>query len=197
MPPTSPSPFRLSTLGAWVAAHMATIPLLLMATAAMAGGDNLAFFGLPVGFGLVQLIFLRRQIRLAWLWPVLTVVGSFLAMFLGLGWFWIPAMGLGFGIAQLPLLLGRGFRFAPLWAVCSGLGWVTGFLLNPLMDRIQAFLTSGLPSGSPEFWTIYLPVALTYSAATGFYLYFYSPQPNCASEHPTAIGPDEPKTILT
>lgn len=197
MPPPSPPSFHMRTLGAWVAAHMATIPLLQLTMSATATGENLAFFGLPVGFGLVQLLFLRRQIRLAWLWPVLTVVGSFLAMILGLGWFWIPAIGLGFGVAQLPLLIGRGFRFAPLWTLCSGLGWVAGFLLNPLMDRFLALLGSGPPSSSPEFWTIYLPVALTYSTATGFYLYFCSPRPNCASEHPTAISPDEPKTILT
>ncbi len=197
MPQTSPTPFRLSTLGAWVAAHAATIPLLLMATAAMAGGDNPAFFGLPVGFGLVQILFLRRQIRFAWLWPVLTVVGSFLAMFLGLGWFWIPAMGLGFGVAQLPLLIGRGYRFAQLWILCSGLGWVAGFLLNPLMDRVLALFVGRPPSGSPAFWTLYLPVAITYSAATGTYLYFCSPQPKSASNQPAAINPDEPKTVLT
>ena len=186
----------MSSLGAWVAAHMVTIPLLMMATAAMAGGDSPAFFGLPVGFGLVQVLFLRRQVRLVWLWPVLTVGGSVLAMFLGLGWFWIPALGLGFGLAQLPLLLGRGFRFAPLWALCSGLGWVAGFFLNPVMDRIQALFTSGPPSSSPEFWTIYLPVSLTYSTATGFYLYFCSPRPNCPLEKSAATDLAEPRTTL-
>lgn len=176
---------------------MATVPLLQLTMSAITGGENLAFIGLPVGFGLVQILFLRRKIRLAWLWPMLTVVGFYLAIFLGLGWFWIPAMGLGFGVAQLPLLLGRGYRFAPLWSLCSGLGWVAGFLLNPLMDRALALSVGRPPSGSPEFWTIYLPVALTYSTATGFYLYFCSPQPNCASNRPAAINPDEPKTVLT
>ncbi|GDY21064.1 hypothetical protein LBMAG56_24100 [Verrucomicrobiota bacterium] len=176
---------------------MATVPLLQLTMSAITGGENLAFFGLPVGFGLVQILFLRRKIRLAWLWPVLTVVGFYLAMILGLGWFWIPAIGLGFGVAQLPLLLGRGFRFAPLWTVCSGLGWVAGFFLNPLMDRVLVFLTSGAPSSSPAFWAIYFPGALTYSAATGCYLYFCSPQPTGASKHPSAINADEPKTVLT
>jgi hypothetical protein len=171
---------------------MAAVPLLQLTMSGTAAGENLAFFALPVGFGLVQLLFLRRQIRHAWLWPVLTVVGFYLAMILGLGWFWIPAIGLGFGVAQLPLLLRRGFRFAPLWTVCSGLGWVTGFFVNPLMDRVLVFLASGAPSSSPAFWTLwtlYLPVAITYSAATGTYLYFCSPQPKGASNQPAAINP--------
>lgn len=53
------------------------------------------------------------------------------------------------------------------------------------------------PSSSPAFWAIYFPGALTYSAATGCYLYFCSPQPTGASKHPSAINADEPKTVLT
>lgn len=184
--------FPLSTFGMWVGAHVAIVLLLQTGMSSAT-----AFFVLPVGFGAVQFLFLRRQLRVAWLWPLLTFAGIFVAMILGLGWFWIPAIGLGFGVAQLPLLLGRGFRFAPLWALGSGLGWVAGFLLNPLMERIQVFLTNGPSSGSPNFWTLYLPVALTYSTATGFYLHHCSPGPNGTSNQPATSNPEAPKTVLT
>ena len=122
----------------WMLSHAMLLsavgPVVQFASGATPQGEVL--FAIPITLGIWETILLRRHIRRIWLWLPLTLVGLVLAFVLGIGWFFIPALGFGFGLAQLPLVISSGIRACGLWAAA----WAGSRAFSP---------TSGLAARSP------------------------------------------------
>jgi hypothetical protein len=171
-PPTSFSPKELVV---WMLSHAMLLsavgPVVQFASGDTSQGEVL--FAIPITLGIWETILLRRHIRRIWLWLPLTLVGLVLAFVLGLGWFFVPALGFGFGLAQLPLVVSSGFRYPGLWFVGSGVGWVAGFFAYVALSSAL----SRLAAGGGQFWAFYAFAGIPYGIATGLYLYLCSPKP--------------------
>jgi len=138
-----PLPFSTRTLALWMVAHAATaLAAGLLVRAPYARGIGL--FGWLALLGVMQPLVLRRRVRGPWLWPLLTAVGVGLACVPGAGWLVTFTLGLGLGLAQKPLLLGRGFRF-PLLVYCEEMGQLWGACGSPF-DCAQGRAESRPPS---------------------------------------------------
>ena len=113
---------------------------------------------LPLLMGLIQMSLLWKQLRWAWLWPILTILGIPLS-FLGIWWFML-CIGGGFGVTQAILLKLSGYKRVYLWILLSFLGWVVGALAwSWLSQQIQP----------PYFWDmigLYGSVGLAYGSST-------------------------------
>lgn len=159
----------------WMLSHAILLsavgPVVQVMSGATPQGEVL--FSIPITLGIWETVLLRRRVRRIWLWLPLTLVGLFLAFVLGIGWFFIPALGFGFGLAQLPLLVSSGFRYPGFWVLCSGGGWVAGFFAYVWLGSA----VSSLATGAGQLWASYAFAGIPYGIATGLYLYLCSPKP--------------------
>lgn len=113
---------------------------------------------LPLLVGLIQMLLLWHQLRWAWLWPILTILGIPLS-FIGIWWFML-CIGGGFGVTQAIHLKLSGYKRVYLWILLSFIGWVVGALAwSWLSQEIQL----------PYFWDmigLYASVGLAYGSST-------------------------------
>lgn len=170
-----PTPFSPRELMVWMLSHAILLsavgPVVQVMSGATPQGEVL--FSIPITLGIWETVLLRRRVRRIWLWLPLTLVGLSLAFVLGIGWFFIPALGFGFGLAQLPLLVSSGFRYPGFWVLCSGGGWVAGFFAYVWLGSA----VSSLATGAGQLWASYAFAGIPYGIATGLYLYLCSPKP--------------------
>lgn len=172
-----PPPFSSRRLLLWIGSHAALLPLLavLLQGPSSAQNDGYALFAMPLSLALIETLLLLPWLRRRWTWVPLTLLGLVLAFFIGLGWFFLLAIGFGLGLAQIWPLHRAGFRWAPLWFFCSGFGWLGGCLLAiPLEDVLRDLIHDTATVTS----NILMPglVGLCYGAAQGLYLFLAQPK---------------------
>jgi hypothetical protein len=113
---------------------------------------------LPLLMGLIQMLLLWHQLRWAWLWPILTILGIPLS-FIGIWWFML-CIGGGFGVTQAIHLKISGYKRVYLWILLSFIGWVVGALAwSWLSQQIQ-------PSYFWDMIGLYASVGLAYGSST-------------------------------
>lgn len=113
---------------------------------------------MPLMVGLIQMFFLRRQLRWPWLWPILTILGIPLS-FLGIWWFML-CIGGGFGITQAIHLKLSGYKRVYIWIFLSFIGWVSGALYWSWLSQVFQ---------PPYFWDmigLYATVGMAYGSST-------------------------------
>lgn len=115
----------------------------------------------PALLGLIQWAVLHPQLqRWGWFWIPACYLGVGFA-FLGMWWF-LLCLGLGWGLAQAPLLAAARLRRTWLWVPASGLGWAGGLLLGGSLDVVAPG-----PAGDPLRLLLLHSVALLiYSLTT-------------------------------
>lgn len=157
---------------AWITGHATLAGLLWLCLSAAAGekGEGVAFFSLPVAFGLFQARMLRAWIR-PWWWVAASVMGFF-ASFLFM-WVFIAAIGFTVSLAQaFCFRVHPRFLIGLAWTVLGAAGWMSGLLAGG-----SIMPSSGTFGGT----VLYTTTSLVYAAALLPALCLVARRPDAAS----------------